>query len=59
MEAKDDLSAALETIAALKEKFKTDYVVDVMLGRATSDVRSYKHEDLEVFGCAEGQAPNI
>ena len=57
VEAKDDLSAALETIAALKEKFKTDYVVDVMLGRATSDVRSYKHEDLEVFGCAGGSSP--
>ncbi len=56
VEAKDDLSAALETIAALKEKFKTDYVVDVMLG-ATSDVRSYKHEDLEVFGCAGGSSP--
>lgn len=57
VEAKDDLSAALETIAALKEKFKTDYVVDVMLGRATSDIRSYKHEDLEVFGCAGGSSP--
>lgn len=57
VEAKDDLSAALETIAALKEKFKTDYVVDVMVGRATSDVRSYGHEDLEVFGCAGGSSP--
>lgn len=54
VEAKDDLSAALETIAALKEKFKTEYVVDVMIGRASADVRSYRHEDLEVFGCAEG-----
>lgn len=54
VEAKDDLSAALETIAALKEKFKTEYVVDVMIGRASADVRSYHHEDLEVFGCAEG-----
>ena len=59
VEAKDDLSAALETIAALKEKFKTDYVVDVMLGRATSDVRSYRHDDLEVFGCAEGSSPRF
>ncbi len=57
VEAKDDLCAVLETVAALKEKFKTDYVVDVMLGRATSDVRSYKHEDLEVFGCAGGSSP--
>ncbi len=57
VEAKDDLSAALETIAALKEKFKTDYIVDIMLGRATSDIRSYGHEDLEVFGCAGGSSP--
>ena len=46
-----------ETIAALKEKFKTDYIVDIMLGRATSDIRSYGHEDLEVFGCAGGSSP--
>ncbi len=53
VEAKDDLSAALETIAALKEKFKTEYIIDVMLGKATADVKSYNHENLEVFGCAE------
>ena len=56
VEAKDDLSAVLETIAALKEKFKTDYIVDVMIGRATADVKSYGHEDAEVFGCAGGSS---
>ena len=59
VEAKDDLLAALETIAALKEKFKTDYVVDVMVGRATADVRSYHHDELEVFGCCEGSSPKF
>ncbi|MBO4977262.1 MAG: DNA helicase RecQ [Muribaculaceae bacterium] len=54
VEAKDELSAALETIAALKEKFKTEHIVDVMLGRSSNDVRSYRHEDLEVFGCMGG-----
>lgn len=53
VEAKDDLCAAIETIAALKEKFKTEYIIDVMLGKATPDVKSYKHDELEVFGCAE------
>ena len=48
---------ALETIAALKEKFKAEYIVDVMIGRATADVRSYRHEESEVFGCAEGSDP--
>lgn len=59
VEAQDDLSAALETIAALKEKFKTDHVVDVMLGRASNDVRSYHHDELEVFGCCEGETPKF
>lgn len=47
----------METIAALKEKFKAEYIVDVMIGRATADVRSYRHEESEVFGCAEGSDP--
>jgi len=55
VEAKDDLSAALETIVALKEKFKTEYIIDVMLGKETADVKSYGHDGLEVFGSAEGE----
>lgn len=51
VEAKDDLCAVLETIVALKEKFKADHIIDVMRGRVTADVKSYHHEDLEVFGC--------
>lgn len=53
VEAKDDLCAVIETVTALKEKFKTEYIIDVMLGKATPDVKSYKHDELEVFGCAE------
>ncbi len=53
VEAKDDLCAAIETIIALKEKFKADHVIDVMMGRQTADVKSYGHEELEVFGSCE------
>ncbi|MEF9923454.1 MAG: DNA helicase RecQ [Muribaculaceae bacterium] len=55
VEAKDELCAVIETIGALKEKFKTDHVVDVMIGKETNEVKSYKHEDLEVFGCLGGE----
>ncbi len=51
VEAKDDLCAVLETIVALKEKFKADHIIDVMRGRVTADVKSYHHSELEVFGC--------
>ena len=54
VEAKEELLAALETVAALKEKFKADYIIDIMLGKCTPDVKSYNHENLEVFGCAQG-----
>mgnify|MGYP002601521302 CR=1 FL=1 len=53
VEAKDDLCAVIETVVALKEKFKADYVIDVMRGRLTNDVKSYHHDDLEVFGCEQ------
>jgi len=50
VEAKELLCTVLETVLALKEKFKTDHVIDVMLGKETSEVISYQHDDLEVFG---------
>lgn len=55
VEAKDQLCAVLETIIALKEKFKAEYVIDVLLGKETSQVLSYQHEDLEVFGSGQGE----
>jgi len=56
VEAKDDLLAVIETITALKEKFKADHIIDVMLGHATNDVKSYRQDELEVFGCAEASS---
>lgn len=57
VEVKDELSAAIETIVALKEKFKAEHIVDVMIGRASNDVRAYHHEESEVFGCMPNTDP--
>ncbi len=54
VDAKEDLIAVIETVAALKEKFKADHIIDVMLGRETPDIKNYGHDQLEVFGCAQG-----
>lgn len=51
VDAKDDLCAVLETLTALKDKFKAEHIIDVLTGRETNDVRSYHHDSLEVFGC--------
>lgn len=54
VDAKEDLCAVMETIAALKEKFKAEHIIDVVVGRETNDVKTYKHNELEVFGCGQG-----
>lgn len=53
IEAREELCAAIETTLALKEKFKADYVIEVMLGKQTTIVKSFKHNLLEEFGCMQ------
>lgn len=50
VEARDMLEMLIETVIALKENFKAEHVVDVIVGKETSDVLSHKHEELECFG---------
>lgn len=50
VEAKDLLQAAIEAVIALKEKFKTEYVINILRGKETSEIETYNHQDLEVFG---------
>ena len=50
VEAKDMLEMLIETVIAVKENFKAEHVVDVIVGKETSDVLSHKHEELECFG---------
>lgn len=59
MEAKEELCAVIETVTALKEKFKAEYIIDVLLGKETTDVKSYQHDELEVFGCEQGSDPRM
>ncbi len=55
VEAKDSLCAVIEAIIAVKENFKSDYIIDVLLGKETSEVLAHRHEELEVFGSGEGE----
>ncbi len=54
VEAKDELCAVIETVEALKEKFRPEYLVNILIGRATDEVKKFGHESLEVFGCLQG-----
>ena len=55
VEATDEMCAAIETILAIKEKFKAEYVVNMMKGNNTHDITAYHHNELEEFGCASNR----
>ena len=59
VEAKDSLCAVIETIIAVKENFKSDYIIDVLLGKETSEVLAHRHEELEAFGSGEGEDEKV
>ena len=46
------LCLIIETVLAVKEKFKAEHIVDILKGNETSEVTSYKHHELESFGAA-------
>ncbi len=50
IEAQDEVALMLETVLAVKEKHQSDHVVNVLLGKADQPVKTYKHDQLEVFG---------
>ncbi len=55
VEAKDMLEAVIETVLALKENFKIEYIVDVIMGKEVADVLSHRHDELECFGCGDDE----
>jgi len=50
VEVTDDIGLVLETISEVKEKFKDKHIIHVVTGFISPTVKSYKHNDLEVFG---------
>ncbi len=54
VEAKDQLCAVIETVIALKEEFKTEHVMDVLIGKKSNQVVAYRHDELEVFASGQG-----
>lgn len=55
VEAKELLVAVLEVVGALKEKFKADYVVNMLIGKETSEIQSYEHQEMDVFGSGQDE----
>src|SRR5665648_642431 len=52
-EGNEAVVSVLETILAVKEKFKADHVANILSGKVTSAIKSYKHHKIEFFGIGE------
>ena len=50
VETKEEMVYVLETILAMKQAFKAQEIVDVIMGRSNTHTRTYKHHLLEQFG---------
>ena len=59
IEASKQLVIAVKSILAIKENFRSDYVIDFITGRETDEILAHKHHELEEFGMGEDDNPKI
>lgn len=49
-DGQEEVAAVLETVKAVKEKFATDHIVNVLTGSLENNVKLHGHDKLEQFG---------
>jgi ATP-dependent DNA helicase RecQ len=49
-EGRDFVELALETVLAVKQLFKAKHIINVITGKNSANIKSFKHNKLEVFG---------
>jgi len=59
VEAKDQLVLVLKCIMELKEHFKSDYIVDVLEGVNSSEIKEHLHDQSEFFGAGTETSPSF
>ena len=50
IEAQEQLVIVLNSILAIKENFRSDYVIDFVTGKETDEILAHHHEEQELFG---------
>lgn len=54
-EGQEYVVQVLEAVLAVKEKFKSEHIANVLAGNVDSAIKSYKHHKLENFGSGSGK----
>ena len=55
VEAKERAVLALKVIKALDERFATEYVVNIIIGKLTPQIQMFRHDGLELFSKGNDQ----
>jgi ATP-dependent DNA helicase RecQ len=50
VEATDEVRLFLDTVDCVSEKFKAKHIINILTGKISSQVKSYKHNELDAFG---------
>ena len=59
IEAKEMLTTVIDAICILKERYKADYIVNVLIGQETADIESYHHNELDIYGSGEEEGEKL
>ena len=49
----------LETVLAVKEKYKAEHISNILSGNMTSEIKTYRHHELSVFGQGSERDPRF
>ena len=59
IEASEQLAIVLNSILAIKENFRSDYVIDFITGKETDEIMAHHHDEQEMFGAGEDEDEKI
>ena len=59
IEAKEEAVKILKVVKALDERFISDYVVNVVMGKLTPQINTYRHNILPVFGAGNDKETHL
>jgi ATP-dependent DNA helicase RecQ len=58
VEAKDGALVVLKAVRALDERFPVEYLMHILIGKATPQVQMFRHDALDVFASGKDKEPH-
>lgn len=59
IEATEDAKIALEIVEAVQCRFRAEYITNLLIGRATDEIKNNGHDNLELFGALKNRDEKV